>query len=500
MGSVVIEDPQDDLQNTMQEASYLSLSAMAERTDRQPIPTEGLSFLTLLYAAVGISGANPVNSLEENAALSPTLADFRKNVFAKHGRHMRVVNNAAFSKFADFMKHSYPFIGGTELNELYESVMQAHENNNLEEDIEESVDKCVLTYIGVATGILLSPGYAYKEALATDLAAHAVDLLSRVFDHANDLSIIRCLIAVTIHSLFTTYGGSTWHLLGLTMTRCVASGMHTSRVSDPNSDDEEKRKKCRAFWTLYVLDTHVSTTLDRPFCLNDQDIMVSLPHSETFDCYGELRYTVEHARMLRSMRQQSDTDASIHHINLRHWYETIHPPAPPSQAILPTLGQSQLLVRGLIELIKRPHSKSSVEWGMILHDAESDLTDYLSLLEDYLLKQAGAPCALDAFQVFAAAVMIMQLLNGSVFDMALNEFAASVFAARQRSVSQAINILTMLSVRYPAIRGPRDVLVEYRIISTASNHQLASRTRLHELIARSEVMISTHMQRLILGD
>lgn len=108
---------------------------------------------------------------------------------------------------------------------------------------------------GLATGLLVSPGYAYTEVIATKYAACAVDLLPRVFDHTSDLSTVQCLVALTIYSLYTALGGSTWHLLGLAMTRCVASGMHISRLSDLDSDNENKRNSCKAFWTLYKLDT-----------------------------------------------------------------------------------------------------------------------------------------------------------------------------------------------------------------------------------------------------
>jgi hypothetical protein len=496
LGHDMASRQEDDLHNTMQEASYLSLSAMAERTDRQPIPTEGLSFLTLLHAAVTVPGANPANSLGHDAALSGNLANFQQNIFAKYTDQMQTVNKALFSGYVDFIQRSYPFVADTELNEVFKNVMQAYENNNVERMVDESPEMLLLVYTGLSTAMLLSPGYVYKEILATQLATKALELRSRVFDHANDLSVVKCLTALTIHSLFTTFGGSTWHLLGLAMTRCIASGMHTSRVSDSSSDHEEKQ---RTFWTLYVLDTYISSTLDRPFCLNDQDITISPPRLEVSDCYGVLRYIVEHAQMLRSMRQQSETDAWIHYINLRHWYETIHPPESASRSALPSLSRSQLLVRGVIELIKQPYSKRNSEWSMILHESESDLVDYFNLLEDNLLTQAGAPSGLEAFHVFSSAVVMMQLPMDAESSSRLGNYSPLTLAARQRTISQAVNILTMLTVRYPPIRSLRDVLVEYQAVST-SQARPTSVERLRSLITCSEISISNQMRRLILGE
>lgn len=256
-------EPRNDIHDTMQEASYLSLTAMAERTDRQPFPTEGLSFLTLLYAAIGVSGANPESSLEKNGALSGPLADFRRNTI--HVNEAEMDHAALLSQYTELIRNAFPFATKAELVAIFDTVEQAHRNASIDTLLAESPELLFLHKVILATSILLSPDHAYKEIIATELASYAIRLLSSVFDLANDTSIVRCLTALTIYSMFTTFGGSTWHLLGLTMTRCVSSGMHTSRMSDLNSDEEEKRRRCRTFWTLYVLDTYLSSTLDRPW-------------------------------------------------------------------------------------------------------------------------------------------------------------------------------------------------------------------------------------------
>jgi hypothetical protein len=495
-GSETVASPHNDLHDTMQEASYLSLAAMAERTDRQPFPTEGLSFLTLLYAAIGVSGENPVHSLEQNAALSGPLADFSKNTV--HGNYMRFANATLFSQYVEVIQHSYPFMTSVELNEMFEMVIRAHQTNDTERLTAASPETIVITYVGLATAVLLSPGYTYKEPLAVDFVAHAVELLSRVFDHANDISIVRCLTALAVYSMYTTFGGSTWHLLGLTMTRCVASGMHTNRVSDPNDfDNEEKQRCCRTFWVLYVLDTYISSTLDRPFCLSDNDVMVSPPPADLSDEYRHLHSLVEHAQLLRSMRQQPDTDAWIHYINLGHWQA--NQSEVQSQSTLPALLQSRLNVRGLVELMKQPSLRSSPQRSMILHGSEHDFTIFLDLLEDCLLRQSGASSPFDAFHAFAAAIMIMQLPMRTELNAIMDGEAASGLVARQRSISQAINTLTVLSVRYPPIRDLREVLVEYQAVATR-DPRLAALQHLRELIGRSEIMISSQLKSLILGE
>ncbi|EMD91378.1 hypothetical protein COCC4DRAFT_57589 [Bipolaris maydis ATCC 48331] len=453
--SDVVDHPNGDLHDTIEEASYLSLAAMgAQRADHQPFPTQGLSFLTLLYAATGVSGTNPSTSQGNHAAHSAILAGLRNNVVVPHYEQSRTVNSAALDKYIEFVQQSYPFIASGGLRDVFKIALQTQQDDRDATTVDaEQPETTVIMLFGLATGLLVSPGYAYTEVIATKYAACAVDLLPRVFDHTSDLSTVQCLVALTIYSLYTALGGSTWHLLGLAMTRCVASGMHIS-----------------------------STALDRPFCLSDNDVLVSSPTStEISNDNRRLRCLVEHAQLPRSNRSEPTTDPWVQYINLRHWYDIMDTPAAPS------LSHLQMLVHGLIEIVNRISFQNSQNWNLILCGAEPDIENYLNLLETQLLEQRCAPAAFDAFDVFAAGVMIMQLRM---------QITARI-AARKSLVSQAINVLTMLSMRYPPIRSLRDVLSEYRAISI-DNQQHLSLSHLRDLIDRSEICIPRPLQDMIL--
>jgi hypothetical protein len=238
----VHRDTQDDM-------AYLSLSAMAERTDRLPSPMGGLSFLTLLHAAAGASGANPTLPLGKNMAISGSFAELRQNHSLNvdlGGADMR----AAFNLYVNMLQIIFPFVAREQLLEQYDTVIHTS-------GTPVHPEKRALVYLGTATGILLGTHYTYKEIYSTKLAVTAMGLMSHILDRARPLSIVHCLTALTIYSLYTPFGGSTWHLLGLTLTRCVSAGMHTLRVSDPHSESEEQRQSSRTLWTLYVLDTCV---------------------------------------------------------------------------------------------------------------------------------------------------------------------------------------------------------------------------------------------------
>lgn len=479
--------PQSDLQDAMHEVSYISLSAMAEPTDRRPFSTQGLSFSTLLFTATSISGDNPSLPEGSNTSLSGPLADLRKNMFSAYGRLDGLQSANDYQCYAERISRSFPFMSRAELDGLYEDVVKIHNSDNSGRMVNENPEKVVITYIGTALGLLWSQNYTYTEIISSELAMKAIQLMSRVLDHATDLSVIRCLTALTVYSLYTSFGGSTWHLLGLAMTRCISSGYHTTRASDPRSEDEEKRHNSRAFWALYILDTYVSTSLDRPFCLNDQDIMVSpprSPRSSTDDSADSIsRHLVQHAQILRAIRKEPGTDILCSFVNLRHWKETL-----PPQPAIPPLQQSYLYTLGFIELLKTLAHPEDPDCKTIIHPAEQEFCTFLDLFEAQLTTHSSAPAALDGHHVFAIGVVLTSRLR--MTDE--NSFP------QLQHISQCVNILTMLSTRYTAVRSLRDVLAELVNIVTRYAQQF-SYERLRTLVSRSEVAISSKLQSLIFG-
>lgn len=51
------------------------------------------------------------------------------------------------------------------------------------------------------------------------------------------------------------------------------------------------------------MDNYLSTSLDRPVCLSDDGITVSVPTTTGTNMQGKLRCAVEHAQLLRTIRQ-----------------------------------------------------------------------------------------------------------------------------------------------------------------------------------------------------
>lgn len=460
----------------MHEANYLSLSAMAEPTDRQPFSTQGISFLTLLLAATSVGGSNPSLPIGVNESLSGPMADFRSRIFSQLSDLDGPQTAAAFKTFLDKSLVAFPLMARSEIEELYDTVTQTDQGGYSENMINDSPEKIVIVSISIAIGLLLSPNYSFTEVLASDLAMKALQLMSRVFDYAGDLAAVRCLALFTIYSLYTPYGGSSWHILGLAMTRCISSGLHTSRVSDSDSENETKRQNSRAFWTLYILDTCLSTMLDRPFCLNDSDITIpppSSPRDTVLDVdTAVLRHLVLHGQILRSIRKQSKEDLVCHFVNLCHWKETI-----PTTMSRSHLLRDQLFARGLVELLKCSAFASDAGRDMVLKHAEEECAKYVASTEGRLTSQQQSPDVLEGHLVFAIGVVIA--------SQPQNE-------ERQKRVFQCVSSLTMLSTRYSAVRQLRDILAALQFRPKSSEH-------FRNLVEQSEIAVSRQLQRLIFG-
>jgi hypothetical protein len=454
----------NDLQDAMHEASYLSLSAMAEPTGRQRSSPQGLSFLTFLLAAMSVGGANPSLPVGNNVSLSGHMAEFRNTIFP-HGRSLNGVQmTAAFETFVAKMSGLFPFMTRRELQEEFDLV-----TGDVERVTNESPEKIVIVSIGIAIGLLLSPMYNFTEVLASELATRAMQLIPRIFDHTADIAVVQCLTVLTIYSLYTPHGGSAWHLLGLAMTRSISCGMHTSRASDLDAAS-------RAFWTLYILDTYLSTTFDRPFCLNDRDIMVSPPSSPRTDAdtadTAVLRHLTQHAQILRAIRTEGEEDALCHFVNLRHWKESMPRTTSPN-----VFEQEQLYIRGIIEICKSPTTAGDPGRNTIMQYAMDQLTNYVNLFEHRITSQDGTPSCLDGHLVFAIGVVIATQQPN---------------AERQRSNFQCANSLTILSTRYCAVQGLRNVLSALQCRSTSSE-------QIRIEVDHSEIAVSSKLQRLIFG-
>lgn len=246
-----------NLETTMHVMDYLPLSAMAELRDRQQLSLHQYSFETFLSAAASVSGSDPGHSKVSNSALSESIEMFYQNILPSGFHLSRTVADQPVQRYLSICDIICPFLERNDFLAKYASVMDDLEKGQGEEQASRAPHDVFLVYLAIATGVFLSPDYQYKESFAVSLAQGATRLMSRILSGSDNASIVRSLIALAIFSIYSTLGGSTWHLIGLALARSMSSGMHTFGVSDLYATETEKRENGRLFWSLYVLDALV---------------------------------------------------------------------------------------------------------------------------------------------------------------------------------------------------------------------------------------------------
>ncbi|KAK8088764.1 hypothetical protein PG997_003725 [Apiospora hydei] len=442
---------------------------MAEFTGEQPSRSRArpfLSFETLFRSSTGVAASNLSRSDTPNPAVNGTLGDFHR-ILLRQGLQLNSIDTQKpFNRYLDMYMQCFPFVERSQLMEEFATVSQADLGNS-DALLTDSPGKVVRIYAAVATGILLTPEYRHMETFATTLALTAHQHIPRVDESSGELETVQCLIAIALFSLFTSFGGSTWHLLGLALSRCVSAGMHHIRVSDAQSDDEEKRGCSRAFWCLYVFDTLISASLDRPYFVQDEDI---------------------------TTLRNAEKGALFHFINLRHFRETM----PKSSTgfddgswLLNNLC-SRFCCRALLEILSHlSPSQSTAETAMVVGYANEQLTGFLNLLDQNSTTQSCAFMGCDGLLVFRiGAELLCNPLFGTV--------RGGSNSATQVVSQTCLRLLVAISERFSSIRCLREILDRLVVfLATESRQNHADWLSLARRIESSDIPIPRRVQDLI---
>lgn len=461
---LIPREPRDDLQSTIQEASYISLSAMAERTDKHRSTAEGLSFKSLLHAAVQAShaGSQLPSTVDENLRLTSDFFDT--------GPH-----EATYEAYVRYLDNSCPYIEPSKLEAAYTQTVNAHSQASVVAQNDASAEHVVIVYLGLATGIFLTPDFDRCHRDAEALIECSLRPLNQVVDNGDDLAIMHCLTALTVCALLSEKAGSMWHLLGLAMSRAVASGMHTLKELDTDQQID-RVEQMRAILGLYLLDTRVSCALDRPFYLDN----TCVAKFDRVKIEGQIFHLISQARILRAMRRSKGEDALCSFIDLQHLHETIANRLTAEKAV-----SLEDYAAGLIEIFKYSVDFNNPICKTIIAETETVFVDCLASLEDQLIVRSRSVTSLEVILVVAIGVIICRL-------------HASGHIVQQQAAYQATNILTLLSTRYSHARGFRDVLMEYLMTSANAQAQQPS-VRLRDLTDRLGEQLPSQIEAMIFG-
>ncbi|KAK6220339.1 hypothetical protein QIS74_05841 [Colletotrichum tabaci] len=255
---------------TMGAIGFLSRSAMAEPRGQSDELPRKFSLGEIISGALAIDGRDP--SKASPAPKTPTI----------DGHLLPLTHDATSGHLRRFLDSIVflPYLDEAGLLEQYDIVVA----NNDRPDHGGRINPLHVfnVHMALAIGILMSPDSAHLSMLSSGYHAVAANQLHSILRSEVSLEHVHCMVMLLLYSLLSSTGGSAWHLLGLTVKTCISLGLH--REPDAHSDltMAEANKRRWLFWTVYSLDRSLSIAMDRPFSIQDDDILVQRRRMQQF--------------------------------------------------------------------------------------------------------------------------------------------------------------------------------------------------------------------------
>uniref|UniRef100_A0A0B7K8J1 Zn(2)-C6 fungal-type domain-containing protein n=2 Tax=Bionectria ochroleuca TaxID=29856 RepID=A0A0B7K8J1_BIOOC len=448
------------------EIGFLSLTAMAGFTGDPILHTSNISFNKLVQASTSVSGSDILQSQGQNEAVVGQLGDFHRTLLRKGISLSMTEPTNAMHRVLVLLQHSLPLINGPQLSDDYNEVMRSEEQGRLEKTATESPCKVIRVYLAAAIGMLMGRGHRQTESFATLFILTAYQFMPRVFAQANDREAAQCLTLMAVLAMYTPFGGSAWHLLGLAMTRCIAGGMHTARMSDHRSHDEGQKSSSRIFWTIYTLDAILSASSGRPFNIQDEDITSARPSRsrEQTDRLDELHaWNVHQAKLLHDIRAYPGKGTLYHFSNYQHWKET----APLAMASIDNEDDRSFhnyhfhssACRVLLAIVCICEAnRGGLESSMIMTQATQDFEQYFEALERHATTNDCTITSVDGLEVFSTAVgLIWVTYHRATSNGSLVGVDRQVLVLTQKP----LQLLTRVSGVFSAFTVFRDILQNF---------------------------------------
>lgn len=291
-------DTERSVQAAMGEIGFLSRNAMAEpRCEIRGFP-QAFTMDNMVRASLAVSGECPTES-------SIPSSHSRKLVAMLGGLGQLTKELAApyLDRFIQEKRLMFLHIDPLELKRQFDAFFDEKGNcfgdsSNIENRVTTPLQDFNI-YMAVSIGMLLSSEPCI-ELFARSLHGAAMEQFSVVLKDRDSLKILHCIFLLIIYSMYSPFGGSTWHLFGLARNQSVSLRLHREPHPGCGMSPEEIASRRNFFWSLYTLDRLVDTTtitihqtlktcprtiscaMDRPFSIQDDGI--SLQVRQAFWC------------------------------------------------------------------------------------------------------------------------------------------------------------------------------------------------------------------------
>ncbi|EHA25881.1 hypothetical protein ASPNIDRAFT_128882 [Aspergillus niger ATCC 1015] len=446
------------VQAAMGEIEFLSRNAMAEpRGEASGFPQE-LAIGSMIQASLTISGKDPTQSLSSLSQKSKY-----STILGQAPTLTRDV--VAMDRFFGQTKALCPFIDEEEMLGYRDSFFDSSQESQA---TPYTSFRDFNVYMAAAIGILLSPDSGI-EFFASSLHSAAMQKFPSIIQSNDDMSMLHSLLLLIIYSMFSSVGGSTWHLLGLAMKKAISYGFHKEPLYDIGIPEEKLTRRRGIFWNLYILDRSVLLWALECSDLYSTGLLAAqwTAHSvlkmkilrfryvagilqgSSPDALDFPAYVVMHARLMSKMRGSSPQQSIFHYGSLSYWRDI--PRGIQKSSVAPASSRAirQLTCRAMVCLaqisgLEQAATRVLGTTHTIRQDVINTCNDYINT--EYLAVEDDCFTGsfVDAFDIFSVGVVLICLGRTALPSEMSN--ATSV-------LNECTALLTLLGERFPALKA-----------------------------------------------
>lgn len=441
---------------TMGEISFLSRSAMAEPRDELGEFPRHLALEEVIMAAIAADGPDPsMSSMRSVSSLLGFMSSDNSDILL---RREPTINS--MTRFLEQVCILYPHLNPVELKQDYEDTLSDHNSRATNHVMISAPFRDFKVFLAIAIGTLLSPESSRAESFIISLHKNAMKLFPAIVKACNQLQTLYCMILLILYSTYSSSSGSTWHLVGLAMKKCLALRLNKELENQNGLLESEIDERRRIFWSLYLIDRSLGIVMDRPFSIQDDDISLLTLGNEDYPC----EHLIMHARLISNIRTEGREEPLFDYGNLRHWRDSSLPTESRqlSAQFQPIYDHFDLLYcRTLIQMIgplsqRLPqHDKRK----QLIGSQSSIQTETISSCEhliDHIYEKSEhgtfVGSFLDAYDIFSAGVALLCIALGQ--DQSMKQALVQV----TKVVNKCSALLTMIGERFSAVKTFRKVL------------------------------------------
>lgn len=375
------------LQNANMNMKSLSLSAMAEPRSRSGEFLKELAMPRIIAGMTETYGGNPEVTSRLDSLWDGIARDIRHPSNSQgHRLHLqRGEATRSLETYLDKVDFRFPRLQVGKVQAGIDAICSADEDA-YSAILSTNPAHIFMAYMVVAIVPLVSDSYpiSHGSFVSIHILAKCLRVLDRVFHQEDGVDIIQCLHLLVVFAIHSSTAGSSWHLIGFAMNKCIALGYHREGSSLEVSEDEAQQRRW-AFWGCYLLETLICGALDRPLSIDDRYVTVSLP--------GELSASPEatpalsdaerqhvrlfrYARLMSSILHDSESDSFESQLSrLLHWRSlsstSVAPGLEKAYAHETSLFNT-LMLRAAIQQVNRSFSKQNNSGAELCRVLEND--------------------------------------------------------------------------------------------------------------------------------